>query len=99
MEAGIIENAAQTCSSIVGQSYFAEDDLEGEGNTVIGYISGIKTARIHYLPMIGDTLTTRAHLISHYNSDDFSLCTMECETWCGEKMVAECTLNFLIREM
>lgn len=99
MEAGIIENAAQSCSSIVGQSYFAEDDLEGEGNTVIGFISGIKTAHIYFLPTVTDTLTTKAHLISRYGSDNFSLCTMECQTWTGKKMVAECTLNFLIREV
>ena len=98
-EAGIIENAAQSCSSIVGQSYFAEDDLEGKGNSVIGYISGIKTARIHFLPGISDTLTTRAHLISRYDSDNFSLCTMECQTWTEDGILAECTLNFLIQEV
>ena len=27
-EVGLIENAAQTCSSIVGKSYFEDDDLE-----------------------------------------------------------------------
>jgi len=99
MEAGIIENAAQTCSSIVGQRYFKEDDLEGEGNTVIGFISGIKIAHIYFLPTVNDTLTTKAHLISRYGSDNFSLCTMECQTWTGKKMVAECTLNFLIQEI
>ena len=99
MEAGIIENAAQACSSIVGQSYFEEDDLEGERNTVIGFISGIKMARIYFLPKISETITTKAQLISHYSSDDFSLCTMECQTWTGDKMIAECTLNFMIREV
>ncbi|MBD3662276.1 MAG: ABC transporter permease, partial [Arenibacter algicola] len=34
-ESGIIENAAQSCSAIVGQDFFAADDLEGEGNSVI----------------------------------------------------------------
>jgi len=98
-ESGIIENAAQACSSIVGQSYFAEDDLEGEGNTVIGFISGIKTAHIHFLPRIDDIITTQAHLISRYDSDNFSLCTMGCQTWAGGKMLAECTLNFMIQEI
>src|SRR5690606_19665822 len=96
-EAGIIENAAQACSSIVGQSYFAEDDLNGEGNTVMGFISGIKMAHIYFLPTVNDTLTTKAHLISRYDSDNFSLCTMECQTWAREKIMAECTINFLIQ--
>lgn len=98
-EAGVIENAAQACSSIVGQSYFAEDDLEGEGNNVIGFISGIKTAQIHFLPMVSDTLTTKAHLISRFDSDNFSLCTMECQTWTRDKIMATCTINFLIQEV
>ena len=41
-ETGLIENAAQTCSAIVGQSYFDKDDLQGEGNNLVGYISAIK---------------------------------------------------------
>lgn len=98
-EAGIIENAAQACSSIVGQSYFAEDDLEGEGNNVIGFISGIKTAQIHFLPEINDILTTKAHLISRYDSDNFSLCTMECQTWTRDRIIAACTINFMIQEV
>ena len=28
-EMGLVENAAQTCSSIVGKSYFDDDDVDG----------------------------------------------------------------------
>lgn len=98
-ESGIIENAAQSCSAIVGQDFFAADDLEGTGNSVIGFISGIKKAHIFLLPKIGDTLTTKAHLLSNYSSGNFSICTMECKIYTGKELVADCILNFLIQEV
>ena len=42
IEAGLIENTAQTCSSIVGKKYFFEEDgTENENVNVIGFISAI----------------------------------------------------------
>jgi hypothetical protein len=98
-ESGIIENAAQSCSAIVGQDFFAADDLEGAGNSIIGFISGIKKAQIFLLPKTGDTLTTKANLLSNYSSGNFSICTMECKIYTGKELVAECILNFLIQEV
>ncbi|MCM4151369.1 ABC transporter permease [Arenibacter sp. N53] len=98
-ESGIIENAAQSCSAIVGQDFFAADDLEGEGNSVIGYISGIKKANILLLPKLGDTLITKAKLVSNYSSGNFSICTMDCKIYTDEVLVADCILNFLIQEV
>ena len=98
-ESGIIENAAQSCSAIVGQDFFAADDLEGVGNSIIGFISGIKKAQIFLLPKTGDTLTTKANLLSNYSSGNFSICTMECKIYTGKELVAECILNFLIQEV
>ncbi|WP_246474455.1 ABC transporter permease [Arenibacter arenosicollis] len=98
-ESGIIENAAQSCSAIVGQDFFAADDLEGEGNSVIGFISGIKKANILFLPKMGDTLTTKAKLVSNYSSGNFSICTMDCKIYTDEVLVADCILNFLIQEV
>jgi hypothetical protein len=98
-ESGIIENAAQSCSAIVGQDFFAVDDLDGKGNNVIGFISGIKRANIFLLPKAGETLTTKAQLLSNYNSGNFSICTMECKIYTGKELVADCELNFLIQEV
>jgi hypothetical protein len=98
-ESGIIENAAQSCSAIVGQDFFAADDLDGKGNNVIGFISGIKRANIFLLPKTGETLTTKAQLLSNYNSGNFSICTMECKIYTGKELVADCELNFLIQEV
>jgi hypothetical protein len=99
IESGIIENAAQSCSAIVGQDFFAADDLDGKGNNVIGFISGIKRANIFLLPKVGDTLTTKGNLLSNYNSGNFSICTMECKMYTDKELVADCVLNFLIQEV
>lgn len=98
-EPGIIENAAQTCSAIVGQSYFHKDDLEGTSNAVIGYISAIKKVIIHDLPKINETLITRAKLISRYDTGELSICTISCTSFRNDDLIVDCTLNCLIHEV
>lgn len=98
-ETGIIENAAQTSSAIVGQSYFDRDDLEGTSNKLVGYISAIKKAVVHQLPQVGDTLVCKAKLVSRYDSEDLSLCTISCSSFRNDDLIVDCTLNFLIHEV
>ena len=95
-EAGLIENAAQACSAITGQDFFEDDDLEGNSNKVIGYISAIKKVVIHFLPKVGDTLITKASLVSRYDTDEMSICTIEASSFTNGDLVVNCTLNFLI---
>ncbi|WP_245731494.1 ABC transporter permease [Kriegella aquimaris] len=98
-ETGLIENAAQACSAIVGQSYFEVDDLEGEGNNIIGYISAIKKVVISDLPKVNETLITKAKLISRYDTDTMSICTIQGSTFRNDDLIVDCTLNFLIHEL
>lgn len=98
-ETGLIENAAQTCSAIVGQSYFEEGDLEGTSNNLIGYISAIKKAVIHQLPQVNETLVSKAKLISRYDSENLSICTVHCSSFRNDDLIVDCTLNFLIHEV
>lgn len=98
-ETGIIENAAQTSSAIVGQSYFDLDDLEGTSNKLVGYISAIKKAVIHQLPKVGDILTSKAKLVSRYDSEELSICTIDCSSFRNDDLIVDCTLNFLIHEV
>ena len=98
-EAGLIENAAQTCSSIVGQSYFIdENNQEIKDVVVIGFISAIKSIKIHNLPKVGDTLTTKAVLLSKFITDDYSLCTLSCQTFHKEKLLLEGEINLFLQE-
>ena len=98
-ETGLIENAAQVCSAIVGQSYFDKDDLEGEGNNLVGYISAIKKIEIFDLPKNGKTITTKATLVSRFDTGSVTICSIDCTTFNSDELIVACTLNFLIHEV
>lgn len=98
-ESGIIENAAQTSSAIVGQSYYQVDDFEATSNNLVGYISAIKKAVVHQLPEVGDTLVSKAKLVSRYDGQDLSICTIDCSSFRNDDLIVDCTLNFLIHEV
>ena len=99
IEAGLIENTAQTCSSIVGKKYFfGEDGTENENVNVIGFISALKNLKIHALPKVGDSIITKATLVSKFAGDNYTLCTMNCESLLGEKILLECEINLFIQK-
>ena len=95
-ETGLIENAAQTCATIVGQSFFEDDDYEGKRSKVIGYISAVKKVEIFQLPKVNDTIVTKGNLLSRHDNDTFSICTIESSTFRKGELIVACTLNFLI---
>lgn len=96
---GLIENAAQTSTAIVGQGFFLEDDLTGESNKLMGYISAIKKVEIFNLPKVGEYITTRASLISRFDTDSVCICNVKCSTFVEDKLIVDCTFNFLIHEV
>ena len=99
IEAGLIENTAQTCSAIVGKKYFFDEDgIENENVSVIGFISAIKNLKIHSLPKVGDRITTKAHLVSKFVGEDYTLCTMSCESLLEDKILLECEINLFIQK-
>ncbi|TYA73947.1 ABC transporter permease [Seonamhaeicola marinus] len=98
-EAGLIENAAQTCSSIVGKSYFDEDDTKGEGNKLIGFISAIKKVTISELPAQGTTIETIANLVSRFDTDTYSISTLECKIILEGKQLLSGVMNLFIQEL
>ena len=98
-EVGLIENAAQTCSSIVGKSYFEEDDLEGQGTKLIGFISAIKKVTIHNYPAVGDVIISKADLKSRFDADHYSICTLACDISTSNKELLSCEMNLFIQEI
>ena len=99
-EVGLIENAAQTCSCIVGQSYFLTRDNEIKENVkLVGFISGIKKATVFTLPMVNQTIKTSATLVSRFDTDDYSICTMKCATHQDENLLLESEINLFIQEV
>lgn len=98
-ESGLIENAAQTCSAIVGKQYFFdEDDEANQDVNIIGFISAIKTMKIHILPKTGTTITTKVELGSKFVSDDYTICTVNCRTFDKELLLLEGEINLFIQE-
>ena len=98
-EAGMIENAAQTCSSIVGKSYFEEGDLEGNSTKLIGFISAIKRINIHACAKVGATIITKAYIKSRLNTDQFTMCSIDCFITEDDKELLSCEINLVIQEL
>jgi YHS domain-containing protein len=99
IEAGLIENTAQTCSAIVGKKYFFDEDgTENENVNVIGFISALKNVKIHALPKVGDTIITKADLVSKFAGDNYTLCTMNCKSSVEDQLLLECEINLFIQK-
>jgi len=98
-EAGLIENAAQTCSAIVARSYLIDDEDQDRLNVdVIGFISSIKTIKIHALPKTGCDITTRAHLESRFDTGTYTTCMMSCSSYCNGELLLVGEINLFIQE-
>ncbi|MBC5837354.1 ABC transporter permease [Flavobacterium sp. F-392] len=99
IEAGLIENMAQTCSSIIAKDFFIDENNQDKDDVdVVGFISGIKTLKIHALPKSGSTISTKAVLVSKFITDDYSLCTMNCKTFHNEELLLEGEINLFIQD-
>ncbi|WP_281321862.1 ABC transporter permease [Flavobacterium aestivum] len=99
IESGLIENMAQTCSSVVAKDYFIDEDKNDKtGVNVVGFISGIKTLKVHSLPQVGTVIYTKAVLLSKFITDSYSLCTMKCQTFREDEVLLEGEITLFIQE-
>lgn len=98
-EAGLIENAAQTCSAIVGKSYFENGELTGRKTRLIGFISAIKKVTVRTCPEVGTTIRSTATLKSRSDTDQYSICAMECVVTENDKELLSCEMNLIIQEL
>ncbi|MEN4759279.1 ABC transporter permease [Chryseobacterium sp. C39-AII1] len=92
VEAGLIENLAQTCSSILGQSFFENPATDTK---VIGFITNIKKIEVFALPKVGDTIISKASLISQFEN----ICQISCETFVDDKLLIKGEINLFIQEV
>lgn len=97
-EFGLVEFAAQTCSAIVGSTFFDEDDHKGSSNKLIGFISSIKKLEVYDLAPVGSTVIARARLLSNFDGDKFKISTMSCNIFVGDKELLSCELILYIQE-
>lgn len=98
-EVGMLENAAQTCSAIVGKSFFDDDDIEGKGAKLIGFISAIKKVAIYTCPKVGTTIISKANLKSRFDTENYSICTLECNIYEDKNELLSCEMNLFIQEV
>lgn len=96
-EAGLIENAAQSCGAIVAQSYAHRNESNEIVGQAIGFISAIKKIKITDLPEVNERITTKGKLLSRFDDEKFSLCTVESTTFRNGELIVACTFNFLIQ--
>ncbi|WP_312767239.1 ABC transporter permease [Epilithonimonas sp.] len=92
IEAGLIENLAQTCSSILGQSFFQNPNVETK---VIGFITNIKKIEIFTLPKVDDIIISKASLISQFEN----ICNIFCETFLDDEILIRAEINLFIQEV
>jgi len=99
-EAGLIENAAQTCSSISGQYYFdgIAPNQDQNNPNVLGFISSIKKITIHKLPEIGTEIKTEAFLVSQVQMPDYSICTLKIKTSHLDTLFLEGEMNLFLQK-
>ncbi|MEC4113290.1 ABC transporter permease [Myroides pelagicus] len=98
-EVALIENAAQTCSAIVGQSFFFdENDNERVNVSVLGFISSIKRVSIKKLPRVGQVITTKGVLVSKVDSGDTAICIMQVNTLLGDTEIMNAELNLFLQK-
>ena len=51
------------------------------------------------LPLVDDVIITKAHLVSSFPIDDYTLCTVKCTTFKNDELLLEGEINLLIREI
>ena len=95
-EGGLIENMAQTCSAIVGQFLFG---IEDTSNYVIGYISAIKKLELFALPKVQEVVRTEAELLSRFDTDEYYICSMRCNAFVGDILMATAEMNLVIKNL
>lgn len=96
-EPGLIENAAQSCGAIVAQSYAHRNESNEIIGQAIGFISAIKKIKIIDLPLVNERIVTKGMLISRFDDENFSLCTVDSTTFRNDELIVACTFNFLIQ--
>lgn len=93
---GVIENAAQTCSGIVGWPYF-ELNNNDKNYKIDGFIAKIQSAEIYQLPEIKSQIITKGELISMHPIEERYNCKMDCKTYFNHQLIAHSIFTLIIQ--
>lgn len=91
-EVGLIENMAQTSSATFGHTFF---ESENKKVKVIGFITNIKSVKIHNTPKIGEEIISKAKLVSRFEN----ICHISCQSFVENQMITEAEINLFIKEI
>lgn len=95
-EAGMVENMAQTCSTITGQDLRNEiRHHEDPGSQVIGFITNIKKVKIYSLPSANEEIISVAELQSQFGE----ICNVHCSIMRGDEVLAESDISLFIKAL
>ena len=97
-EVGLMENMAQTCSSIVGQRFYSADYDPISDKRIIGFISGVKNMTILKLPLVGQRILTESTLTSKFDGDDYSICTMVVQARQESELLSTAEINLFLKK-
>lgn len=97
-ETGLMENMAQTCSSIVGQTFYHADYDPSSDKRIIGFISGIKQMNVFQLPAVGQKILTDSTLTSRFDGEDYAICTMLVHARQGDQLLSSAEINLFLQK-
>ncbi len=95
-ESGIVENMAQTCSTITGQDLREQiGHHDDPGSQVIGFITNIKKVKIYSLPKVGEEILSTAELQSQFGE----ICNVHCSVFRDKEILAESDISLFIKAL
>ncbi len=94
IEAGLIENMAQTAALHNGWKAMLENEKEGSYKPEIGVIGSIKNFVLSRLPEVNTLIETEVVIITEI----FNASVLEAKVSSAGKMIAQCELKIFIQE-
>lgn len=92
IEAGIVENIAQTCATRIGyiNTYFHKEKVK------IGMIASIKNLQINKLPNVGDVLET---IVEETMSGYYNMTILNAIVKCRSVEIAKCEMKVALTDI
>lgn len=87
LEAGLLENIAQTAAALVGIN-----SLQSDTEVPLGFIGGINKVAVHQLPAVGETIRTEIEVLQEV----FQITLIQGRSYLGEKLLIECQMKIVV---
>jgi predicted hotdog family 3-hydroxylacyl-ACP dehydratase len=91
MEAGVVENIAQTCAARIGyiNKYICKDTVK------LGFIGAIRNMEILRLPQVGETITTRVETVKEV----FKMTLVSAAVCIGKELISSAEMKIAITDI